>query len=91
VFAALDDKDVSSMLAPLLPLVDSVIVTRPEGQSRAREPAELAALVPGAQAIEPVSAALAEAEARALGDGGFVLVAGSLYLVGEVLRRIERG
>lgn len=91
VFAALDDKDVSSMLAPLLPVVHSVIVTRPEGQSRAREPAELAALLPGAQAIEPVSAALAEAEARAQADGGFVLVAGSLYLVGEVLRRIERG
>ena len=91
VFAALDDKDVASMLGPLLPVVDSVIVTRPQGQSRARDPAELTALLPGAQAIEPVPAALAEAEARAQRDGGFVLVAGSLYLVGEVLRRLERG
>lgn len=91
VFAALDDKDVASMLAPLLPQVDSVIVTRPEGQSRARDPQQLAALLPGALALEPVSAALAEAETRARADGGFVLVAGSLYLVGEVLRRIEGG
>jgi dihydrofolate synthase/folylpolyglutamate synthase len=89
VFAVLGDKDAAPMIAALAPHVASLTLTRPSNSTRARAPEELRALLPSSPglpcAVVPVVAeALAAAEARAAQDGGWVVVAGSLYLVGEV-------
>jgi dihydrofolate synthase/folylpolyglutamate synthase len=91
LFAAMAEKDVTGILAPLAPHVASVVATR-TGVRRAADGAELAA---AAQALglpagsEPGTAQALE-KARALaGPGGLVLVAGSLYLVGEVAALLE--
>lgn len=83
VFGGLADKDLAAMLAPLVPRAARVVFTRPPSP-RAEDPARLAALFPGSSAVDSPEEAV-----RAL-DGGPgeppLLVAGSLYLVGEVLR-----
>lgn len=88
VFGALSDKDVDLMLDALAPGAASFHLTRPASR-RARDPEALAeglrarlpegAVVP----VDDVPAALAGAEARAAADGGWVVVCGSLYLVGD--------
>jgi len=93
VFGAMKDKDLLGMLAPLAPWVVGVVATQP-AVARAAEPEELAA-VAGALglAVETRSGpreALERARAR-VGPDGLVLVAGSLYLVGEVLGLLEGG
>jgi len=93
LFGAMKDKDLLGMLAPLAPWVVGVVATQP-AVARAAEPEELAA-VAGALglAVETRSGpreALERARARA-GPDGLVLVAGSLYLVGEVLGLLEGG
>lgn len=81
VFGALADKDWRSMLATLAPCADRRVYTLPEG----RAPAPLEDLMSAAEGraiaspLEAVRAALEWA-----GDGGTVLVTGSIYLVGEV-------
>lgn len=90
LFAAMRDKDVDGILGPLASRAEAVVCTRP-GLPRAAEPDELATAA--ARWNRCVSAApdaplgLEQARARALRSGkdGYVLVAGSLYLVGEVL------
>jgi dihydrofolate synthase/folylpolyglutamate synthase len=81
------DKRVWEMLERLLPLVSHFIATRPE-MSRARDPENLARFanergVP-AEAVHSPEAALARAREVA-GPEGEVLVAGSIFLLGEVL------
>jgi dihydrofolate synthase/folylpolyglutamate synthase len=80
-------KDVEATLAPVLPLVSAVVATRSRNE-RSLSPDDLAARLrhlPGAPAIataaDPI-AALAEAAATA--RGAPVLVAGSVFLVGEL-------
>jgi dihydrofolate synthase/folylpolyglutamate synthase len=92
VFGVLADKDWRAMLAPLLPFAGTLILTRPPGE-RGTDPAEVAA---GARGQHPdvrvetdPEAALALARALA-GAAGTVLVAGSLYLVGAVLGKLEQ-
>ena len=72
------DKDVAGIAAALGPRARHVIATRYQ-QDRALEPAALAALFPGAEVAPDLAAALARA--RTL--GGPIVVAGSLFLVGE--------
>ncbi len=83
VFGGLADKDLAAMLAPLVPRAARIVFTRPPSP-RAEDPARLAARFPGSSAVDSPEEAV-----RAL-DGGPgeppLLVAGSLYLVGEVLR-----
>jgi len=83
VFAVMADKDRDRILAPLLPRVTRAIVTR---VGRRATPLEaLAAALPSripVEAIEDPRAAIRAAIARA-GVDGAVLVAGSLFLVGE--------
>jgi dihydrofolate synthase/folylpolyglutamate synthase len=78
------------MLPRLLPCVDAVIVTRPAVE-RAADPIELArqieALGRTVEVVPDVGEALARARERA-GAEQFVLVTGSLYLVGDVLARV---
>jgi dihydrofolate synthase/folylpolyglutamate synthase len=76
------DKDVGAIAAALAPAVDRVIATRYQ-QDRALPPEALAAAV-GPSGV-PVETApdLASALALARRDGRPVVVAGSLFLVGE--------
>ncbi|HET6148098.1 MAG TPA: hypothetical protein VFH68_11260, partial [Polyangia bacterium] len=96
------DKDLDGLLRPLLPLFSLVVATRSQSR-RARLPADLAAgiaaiaAIGGAGAAPPPvvvrddpGAALAEAR-RQLGErfgGGLVVVAGSIFLVGEIRARL---
>jgi dihydrofolate synthase/folylpolyglutamate synthase len=87
LFGVMKDKRVWEMLDELLPLVSYFIATRPE-MSRARDPEKLARFakergVP-AEAVRSPEAALARAREVA-GPEGEVLVAGSIFLLGEVL------
>lgn len=89
VFGALGDKDVGLMLGALAPRAASFAFTRP-GSVRARTPESLRAhlrdLAPAlvSEAIESPTEAFAAACARAARDGGWVVVCGSLYLVGDI-------
>jgi dihydrofolate synthase / folylpolyglutamate synthase len=88
LFGAMADKDVEAVGRTLFPLAAHVIVTRPAG-SRAAAPEEIVTRVgevpSRVEAVATVPEALARARERAT-PGGLVVVAGSLYLVGEVLR-----
>ncbi len=77
VFGALDDKDAAAMLEALAPLARSVHYCAP-ASPRALPPAALARIRPGR-----CHAAVGEALAAALKEGGVVLCCGSLYLAGE--------
>lgn len=93
VFGASAGKDAAGILEPLLGLVARVIVTRPPVE-RASDPAPLAGIAARlglpVEAVPEPAAALARARDLA-GTGAFVLVAGSLYLVGAVLSLLEGG
>jgi dihydrofolate synthase/folylpolyglutamate synthase len=86
LFGVMKDKRVWEMLEQLLPQVSYFIATRPE-MSRARDPEKLARFakehgVP-AEAVRSPGAALARARELA-GPDGEVLVAGSIFLLGEI-------
>ena len=76
------DKDVAAIAAALAPLADHVIATRAASSPRALAPERVARAVPGAVAIDGLAEALARAGELASRDGT-VVVAGSLFLVGE--------
>ena len=89
VFGAMRDKDVDGMLALLLPAVGRVVVTRPSNP-RAADPEELARRI---RAIAPslttdVVPAPAEAIAEAARRSPVVVVAGSIFLLGDVMQEI---
>lgn len=90
LFGAMQGKDVEGILSPLAGLVERAILTRPR-VARAAEPEDLrvAAGILGVpcQVVEDSSAAFASARDHA--ENTYVLVAGSLYLVGEILAEIE--
>lgn len=88
VFGALEDKDWAPMLAALLPLAETVHLCPPPSE-RAVEASLLLQSAPGARIHETAGAAI-EAASRLAGPSGAVLVAGSLYLVGEALRLFGR-
>ena len=87
VLGVMSDKDLESMIAELAPRLDQVVVSAARSP-RALPPAEAARRIRSVCDLEvtespDLSRALREAGRRA-GDGGRVLVTGSLYLVGEV-------
>lgn len=86
LFGALGDKDVSEMLVPLAKKARKIILTTP-ASDRARPPEELAALLPGRE-VEVVPD-LREALDRALQPGVTLVVCGSIYLIGEVRKRLR--
>jgi len=92
VFASMKEKGAASILEILANRVRAVILTRPH-VDRASDPGDLAHWVPDGIPREVVrDPALALERARHLaGSDGFVLVAGSLYLVGEILGALEGG
>lgn len=88
VFGVLADKDVRTMMETLGPIARSTILTRPSS-ARARSPKELVTIskalgLSSPTVIERLPDALEEAARRARKDEGWVVVCGSLYLVGDV-------
>jgi len=87
VWGAMIDKDIRAGLAQLAPLSQRVVLTRVAGE-RAAEPEQLLACMPEGERHKAVLArlpadALAQAVDLAAGDG-LVVIAGSLYLLGEL-------
>jgi dihydrofolate synthase / folylpolyglutamate synthase len=87
LFGVLADKDYVEMLALLAPRAQRVVLTTP-ASPRAKDPAELASLLGDREGVlvEPDPAQALE---RALALGGEILVVcGSIYLVGEIRKRL---
>jgi dihydrofolate synthase/folylpolyglutamate synthase len=92
VFGAMRDKAIAEMTQILFPLAEHVIATLPDNP-RAAAPEEIAAFAAdtGTEVIcEPdITAALAKARA-VTPSNGLIVVTGSIYLVGAVLRMLEK-
>jgi dihydrofolate synthase/folylpolyglutamate synthase len=91
VFGAMQGKLVRPMLERLAPLVGDLVLTRPD-VDRALDPAEIAALARDLGpriVIESTPSAALERARRLAGADRFVLVTGSLYLVGNVMGLLE--
>lgn len=91
VFSAMRDKDALSMLRFLVPHVSRVVVTR-ASNPRADAPQVLAELV---RAVSPavqvdVVEAPADAVAQASAEGTPIVVAGSIFLLADVMREARR-
>jgi dihydrofolate synthase / folylpolyglutamate synthase len=91
VFGAMRDKAISEMTEILFPLAERVIATRPQNP-RAAAPEEIrqAAARTGIEieTVEDVRSALERARSLAK-TGTIVVVTGSIYLVGEVMRIVS--
>jgi dihydrofolate synthase/folylpolyglutamate synthase len=91
VFGAMRDKAISEMTEILFPLAERVIATRPENpRSAAADEIQQAGSRTGAE-IEPVAevAAALDRARQAAGPQAVIVVTGSIYLVGEVMRLLE--
>ncbi|HZR23492.1 MAG TPA: folylpolyglutamate synthase/dihydrofolate synthase family protein [Vicinamibacterales bacterium] len=89
VFAAMRDKDIDGMLTRLLPAVTALVVTR-AANARSADPDWIAER---ARAIRPglpvdVAPAIDEALAAAFHRSPRIVVAGSIFLLGDVLQRL---
>jgi len=87
LWGAMSDKDIRAGLACLAPLCSQVILTRAEGE-RAAEPEQLLVCMPEEERHKAIlirrpAEALAKAVSLA-GEAGLVVIAGSLYLLGEL-------
>ena len=92
VFGVVSDKQVEPMLRMLLPRAPSATFT-PVPTPRSRAPAEYVSLAQSLSPLVDVAASPEEALARArlrAGPDAWVLVAGSLYLVGAVKALLEQ-
>ncbi|HRN18206.1 MAG TPA: bifunctional folylpolyglutamate synthase/dihydrofolate synthase, partial [Trueperaceae bacterium] len=87
VFGASADKDVAGVVAALAPVARRTVVTHAVHSPRAMAPLDLAALLPGATVADDPGAAL-EAALGLSRPGETVVVAGSLFLVGEARDRL---
>jgi dihydrofolate synthase/folylpolyglutamate synthase len=91
VFAAMRDKDVTSMLRALAPVVDRIIFTRASNRRSADPDALVATMRVVAPdlptSIEPTPTAAVRA---AWNWSPRIVVAGSIFLVGDVMKAIER-
>ncbi|MFQ6090006.1 MAG: bifunctional folylpolyglutamate synthase/dihydrofolate synthase, partial [Candidatus Bipolaricaulia bacterium] len=88
LFGVLRDKEIDEMSEALFPWFDEIVVTRPD-YYRAAAPETLMELASRynkpARVIRPAGEAFRQAR-EGLGEEDLLCVAGSLYLVGEVLR-----
>jgi len=89
VFAAMRDKDVTGMFAALLPAVANVIVTR-ASNARSADPASLAEQARAAAPALPITIApdLDQALDAAWRVGPRIVIAGSIFLLGDVMKRV---
>ena len=90
VFAVMRDKDVAGTLAPLLPFASPLIVTRPSTE-RAMAPDAIAAVArrAGRVAAIEVEPDVGAALERAWAQAPAICACGSIFLVGEVIARLE--
>ena len=92
LFGAMADKDLESMSQALFALASGLVLTAPR-MERAASPAEVAARA-GASAkdavLEPNVRKALQAAREMAGPDRLVVIAGSLYLVGEVKALLER-
>jgi len=90
VFAAMRDKDVTGMFAALLPAVASLIVTR-ASNARSADPASLAEQARTAAPALPITVSpdLDDALDMAWRAGPRIVVAGSIFLLGDVMKGIS--
>ena len=91
VFAAMRDKDATAMIRALAPCVARVVVTR-ASNPRSAEPADLAALIRQLAPGVPVETAEtpAGALARAWHSNPHIVVAGSIFLLADVMKELGR-
>ena len=89
VFGAMRDKDVDGMLTALLPEIGRVIVTRPSN-ARAADPEELASRIRAFAPALPIEviASPHDAVQSATGHSPLVVVAGSIFLLGDIIQEI---
>jgi folylpolyglutamate synthase/dihydropteroate synthase len=89
VFGAMRDKDAATMLAILAQRASRFVFTQPPNV-RAAAPEALARLAAATTASVPVALAPdpADALATAFESGPLVVVAGSIFLVGDLLARV---
>ncbi len=92
LFGAMQGKALGEMLATLAPYLGPVVITRPTVE-RAEEPAAIAEEARrhsmGQVEVLPDPRAAFERACALAPPGGFVLVTGSLYLIGEILALLE--
>ena len=89
VFAAMRDKDVAGMFAALLPEVDRLIVTR-ASNARSADPASLAQQARTTAPTLPIAIVpdLGDALDAAWRISPRIVVAGSIFLLGDVMIRV---
>src|SRR5207248_1699266 len=90
VFAAMRDKEIAGMFQALLPTVGTLIVTR-ASTARAAAPDELATIARG---VAPQVSVLVIPSPREALDAAWrlaprIVVAGSIFLLGDVLKAID--
>jgi len=95
IFGAMRDKDLKSILAPLLPRIDQLVLTQPDNP-RAANSTELRGLVsglfdPNATSMAPSAAAALHRALELTPAEGMICVTGSLYLIGELQAVISDG
>ena len=91
VFAAMKDKDIPRLTRTLFPLAEAVVVTGLP-MARAAAPGAVLRLAPpgrGRVIVEPDPEAALRLACDLTPRAGSILVTGSLFLVGEVKRRID--
>jgi dihydrofolate synthase / folylpolyglutamate synthase len=87
IFGVMKDKEYPKMIKELVPLFDSVILTRPN-VDRALSPDQLKRYVNNAHITQDVGAAVEKAKAVAR-DTDLILITGSFYTIGEAKTRID--
>jgi dihydrofolate synthase/folylpolyglutamate synthase len=91
VFAVMRDKKIESMLRALLPHVSSMVVTR-ASNPRSADPSTVAALIRRVSPRTPahVEGSARDALQRAWSAGQSVAVAGSIFLLADVMKELGR-
>ncbi len=89
VFAAMRDKDIAGMFAALLPAVGRLIITR-ASNARAADPESLADQARAAAPALPIAIepAIGDALDAAWRTSPRIVVAGSIFLLGDVMKRL---
>jgi dihydrofolate synthase / folylpolyglutamate synthase len=93
VMSVLDDKDLPAMVGPIAGRASTIIATRSH-HARAIDPSLVATQVSalgGRCVIEPDPTAALDLARHVAGAAGLVLVCGSLYLLGDLRRRLQIG
>ncbi len=91
VFAAMRDKDAEAILAALRGTVSALVLTR-ASNPRSADPQALAAVAERTLGRIPVRIAATPAEALTMGwtFGPEIVVAGSIFLLGDILKALKR-